>query len=225
MMNNLIELGIRQMKMKLQLLTVGILLSLNVFADGYYPEPTSQDQPWSIIASVGQGKYQNSYPKEGNAALARLALGNEMLLTGDVALGLELGLQNNSYIRLQIPYETLVILEWLPVRTTLGPMLDLLITAKSDPLAGSSFFAQLKGGVAYRNWQIKQDQINDLSRLAGEVQAGFGYPITALASLSLLYQGVFGGDPNLTLSLYNKTGHVSNIPALHAVLLGFSVSL
>ena len=213
------------MKMKLQLLIIGILLSLNVFADGYYPEPTSQDQPWSISASVGQGKYQNSYPKEGNSALARLALGNELLLSGDVALGVEFGFQNNSYIYLQIPYETLAVLEWLPVRTTLGPMIDLLVTAKSDPLAGSAFFAQLKGGVAYRKWKIKQDRINDLSLLAGEVQAGFGYPITALVSLSLLYQGVFGGDPDLKLNLYTKTGHISNIPALHAVLLGFSVNL
>ena len=213
------------MKMKLQLLIIGILLSLNVFADGYYPQPTSQDQPWSINASVGQGKYQNSYPKEGNSALARLALGNELLLSGDVALGVEFGFQNNSYIHLQIPYETLAVLEWLPVRTTLGPMLDLLVTAKSDPLAGSAFFAQLKGGVAYRKWKIKQDRINDLSLLAGEIQAGFGYPVTALVSLSLLYQGVFGGDPDLKLNLYTKTGHVSNIPALHAVLLGFSVNL
>ena len=104
-------------------------------------------------------------------------------------------------------------------------MLDLLITAKSDPLGGSAFFAQLKGGVAYRNWRVKEEPINDLSQLAGEIQAGFGYPITALANLNLLYQGVFGNDPNLKLNIYNKTGHISNIPALHAVLLGFSVNL
>ncbi|MCL9683421.1 hypothetical protein [Legionella maioricensis] len=213
------------MRMKLQLSIIGILLSINVFADGYYPEPTSQDQPWSITASVGKGKYQHAYSKDGEAALARLALGNEMMLSGDIALGLELGVQNGSRIRLEIPYETLAVLEWIPVQTTLGPMLDLLITAKSDPLCGSSFFAQLKGGVAYRNLRVKQRTIKDLSQLAGEIQAGFGYPITALATLNLLYQGVFSNDPNLKLNTYNKTGHVTNIPALHGVLLGFSVNL
>jgi hypothetical protein len=213
------------MRMKLQLSIIGILLSTNVFADGYYPEPTSQDQPWSITASIGKGKYQHTYSHDGEAALARLALGNEMMLSGDIALGLELGVQNGNHFRLPIPYETLAVLEWLPVQTTLGPMLDLLITAKSDPLCGSAFFAQLKGGVAYRNWRIKQKSINDLSQLAGEIQAGFGYPITALATLNLLYQGVFSNDPNLQLNVYNKTGHVSNIPALHGVLLGFSVNL
>jgi hypothetical protein len=213
------------MRMKLQLFAIGILFSINVFADGYYPELTSQDQPWSINASFGKGKYPHVYHNDGETALARLALGNELMLSGDIALGLEFGVQSGNHMHLQIPYETLAVLEWLPVQTTLGPMLDLLITAKSDPLYGSSFFAQLKGGVAYRNWRIRREPVNDLSQLAGEIQAGFGYPITALASLNLLYQGVFGSDPNFKLNIYSKTGHISSIPPLHAVLLGLSVNL
>ncbi|BCA95108.1 hypothetical protein TUM19329_14690 [Legionella antarctica] len=215
------------MRMKLQLGIIGIILSINVFANGvrYYPESTSQDQPWSVTASVGKSKYPNTYSTDSDAVLARLALGNEMMLSGDIALGLELGVQNGSHIRLHIPYETLEVLDWIPVQSTLGTMLDLLITAKSDPLCGSEFFAQLKGGVAYRNWRIKQKSINDLSQLAGEIQAGFGYPITALATLSLLYQGVYSNEANLKINAYTKRGHVSNIPSLHGVLLGFSVNL
>ena len=211
------------MKMKLHLFITGILLSINAYAQ--YIEPTPTDQPWSIIASVGRGNYQKIANGEGDTALARLALGNEILLSGDFALGLELGLQNGTHMRLPLSRETLAVLEWLPVQTALGSMLDLLITAKSDPLAGSSFFAQLKGGIAYRKWRVKRNPINDISQLVGEIQAGIGYPITALASLNLLYQGVFGGDPNLTYNLYNKTGHLSNIPALHGLLIGFSVNL
>jgi hypothetical protein len=211
--------------MKMKSIALGILLSLNACADGYSPELTSQDQPWSITASVGNGKYQNVYSKDGKTALARLALGNEMILTGDLVWGLELGLQNGNHMKLDIPYETLAMLEWLPVKTTLGPMLDLLVTAKSDPLFGSSFFAQLKGGIAYRYWQIEHKPINELTQLAGEIQAGLGYPVTALASLNLLYQGVYGSDPNLRLDTYTKTGRISNIPVLHAVLLGLSVNL
>ena len=213
------------MNMKLQTITLGILLSFNAIADGYYPELTSQDQPWSITASFGNGTYQRLNSNDGQTAVGRVALGNEMMLTGEYALGLELGLQSGNHMRVNIPKETMAVLEWLPVRSSLGPMLDLLITAKSDPLGNSSFFAQLKGGVAYRYWQIKNQPVNDLSQLAGEIQAGFGYPISALANLSLLYQGVFGNDPNLTLNTYAKTAHASNIPVLHAVLLGFSVNL
>ncbi|KGP63173.1 hypothetical protein EP47_06755 [Legionella norrlandica] len=213
------------MKMKLQLITIGILLSINVFADGYYPELTSQDQPWTIVASFGSGSYKHTYPKDTKTALGRLALANELMLSGDIALGLELGVQNGNKMRLNIPPETLAVLGWLPVKTTLSPMLDLLVTAKSDPLFGSSFFAQFKGGVAYRSWQIKLYPINDISQLAGEIQAGLGYPITALASLNLLYQGVYGNDPNLKLNINSKTASVSNIPVLHGILLGFTVNL
>ncbi|MBL7479892.1 hypothetical protein [Legionella bononiensis] len=213
------------MKMKLQLFTLGILLSVNVFADGYYPELTSQDQPWTVIASVGNGRFQDIYSNDGKSVIGRLALGNELMLSGDFALGLELGVQNGHQMRLKIPNETLAVLEWLPVKTTLGPMLDLLITAKSDPLFGSSFFAQLKGGVAYRYWQVEHRPIKEISQLAGELQAGFGYPITALASLNVLYQGVYGNDPKLRIYNSTKTASISNIPILHAVLLGLTVNL
>ncbi|KTD47742.1 hypothetical protein [Legionella quateirensis] len=213
------------MKMKLQLFTLGILFSVNVFADGYYPELTSQDQPWTVTASVGNGRFQDIYSKDGKTVIGRLALGNELMLSGDFALGLELGMQNGNQMRLNIPNETLAVLEWLPVKTTLGPMLDLLITAKSDPLFGSSFFAQLKGGVAYRYWQVEHRPIKEISQLAGELQAGFGYPITALASLNVLYQGVYGNDPKLKFYTSTKTASISNIPILHAVLLGLTVNL
>jgi hypothetical protein len=212
------------MKMKLQLIAIGILFSLRVFADGYLLEPT-QDQPWSVTASVGNAKYQHVFHKDGTTILGRLALGNELMLTGDFAWGFEFGVQNGNKMRLVIPNETLAILEWFPVKTALGPMLDLLITAKSDPLAGSSLFAQIKGGVAYRYWKIENTDVNNLSQVAGEIQAGFGYPLTTLSHLNLLYQGVFGGNPNFTINPYLHSGHVSTIPALHAVLVGFSINI
>ena len=210
--------------MKLRLIIITVLLSTRLFADGYYPEPLSQDQPWSLTASVGGGKYQQMH--ENNASiLGRLALGNEMMLTGDLAWGFELGIQNGHKMYLPIPNETLALLEWLPVKTSLGPTIDLLITAKTDPLVGGSLFAQLKAGIAYRKWQVEHKAINELSQLAGEIQAGFGYPLTTLTSLNLLYQGVFGNDPNLAINPYNKTARVSSIPSLHAVLLGLSVNI
>lgn len=213
------------MKMKLPLTIIAILLSRSLCADGYYPEPIPPDQPLSVTASIGTGRYQYLHNSSGKTALGRLALGNDMMLTGALAWGLELGIQNGNKMHLAIPNETLAILQWLPVKTSLGPMLDLLVTAKSDPIAGSSVFAQLKGGIAYRKWQIEHQAINSISQLAAEVQAGFGYPLTTLASLNVIYQGVFGNEPNLVINPNTKTGHITNIPSLHAVLFGLSVNI
>lgn len=210
--------------MKWQCVLTGLVLSFNALADGFFPTATSQDQPWSLIASFGEGQYQIA-SKDKFSPIARLALGNEMMLTGDYALGLELGLQSGNEIELSVPEETLRRLKWLPLRSTLSPMLDFLITAKSDPLWDSSFFAQLKGGVAYRSLQIKQTQFESLSQLAGEIQAGFGIPINALAELNLLYQGVYGSYSTVYINTLTQTATVSNIPSLHSILLGLSFNL
>lgn len=213
------------MKIKLQMIFLGILFSFKLFSDGLSPSMTSQDQPWSMTASFGNSKYQHIQAIHKSAAVGRLALGNELLLTGDYALGLEFGLQNGQHIKLKIPKETLAVLGWIPSQTTLGPMLDLLITAKSDPIGSSSFFTQLKGGIAYRYWEFNHMPAKDIAKLAGEIQAGFGYPITALADLSLLYQGVFSKKPEFQFTPDNHVERISTIPTLHAVLLGLSINL
>ncbi len=203
---------------------ISVLLSCNTSADRYLPKLTSQDQPWSITASAGSAHYQVS-SDDKNPALGRLALGNEMLLAGDIALGMELGVQTGNKMVLNIPQATLDALKWFPIQTTLAPTLDLLITTKTDPLWDSSFFAQLKGGIAYRHWRIDNIPINEISQLAGEIQAGLGYPITALASLNLLYQGIYSNTPNFQLSPYSRKEQLTNIPALHAILFGLSLNL
>lgn len=207
------------MKMKLHTI-LGVLLSFNLFADGFSPAHTSQDQPWSITASFGNGRYQHIQNNDKQTAVGRLALGNEMMLAGDYALGLELGVQNGNRLCLKLPSEDIP-----RVHTTISPMLDLLITAKSDPLGTSSFFAQVKGGFAYRYWQINHTTLNDISEIAGEIQAGLGYPITALANLSLLYQGIYGNDPFMTLKTQQNIVAVNHTPPLHAILLALSVNL
>ncbi len=212
------------MNKKLYLVFFGAFLSLQLFADGFSPAMTSQDQPWSVTATVGASKYQSINPTDKIYPVGRIALGNEFMLAGDYAVGVEFGVQNGNNIKLNIPEETLAVLSSIPAYTTLGPMLDLLITAKSDPIGNSLFFAQLKGGVAYRYWEFNLPA-KDISRLAGEVQAGFGYPITALANLSLLYQGVLGANPKYQIIADNQISRISTIPSLHAVLLGLSVNL
>lgn len=209
------------MKMKLLIILSGILYSFYAIADGYLPEPNPADQTWSVSGSVGPGKY----PHSNTSPVGRFAVGNELFLTGAYLLGLEFGVQNSPKMTVDIPVESLTVLQWLPMQKSIGPMLDLLVTAKSDPLAGSNFFAQLKGGVAYRYWQAHHQPINDYSQLTGEIQAGLGYPITALATLNLLYQGVFGNEANPLINTETQTIRLSSIPTLHAVLFGFTLNI
>ncbi|MFT4058122.1 MAG: hypothetical protein QM652_01080 [Legionella sp.] len=205
-------------------IAIGIILSSIPYAGRYSPQLTSQDQPWSITASTGTGDYQVKSDNK-HLALGRLALGNEMLLAGNVALGLELGLQTGTKICLNILKEKQSLIRWTPIETTLSPTLDFLVTTKSDPLGNSDFFAQIKGGVAYRHWKIDRIPVNEISQIAGEVQAGFGYPITALASLNLLYQGIYGNTPTIQINSYSKKETLTNIPTLHAILVGLSINL
>ena len=88
---------------------------------------------------------------------------------------------------------------------------------------------QLKGKIK-QNWgKLTDNQLDVIAgkrdQLAGEIQAGFGYPLTSLSHLNLLYQGIYGGNPNYSMNSYAKSGHVTSIPSLHAILLGFSVNI
>lgn len=202
-----------------------IVLSSHLHADGIMAATEVQDQPWSVTASFGSSKYQYVSPHHKSRAVGRLALGNELILAGDYALGLEFGVQNGSHVAVTLPKETLNVLGCTPVQTTLGPMLDLLVTAKSDPIGQSLFFAELKGGLAYRHWSFDRAPAADTSKLAGEIQAGLGYPITALANMNVLYQGVMNKKPAYVVNTQQHVQRTTSIPTLHAVLLGLSVNL
>ncbi|WP_156812516.1 hypothetical protein [Legionella tunisiensis] len=181
-----------------------------------------EDNRWSVTASTGYTEYQNMYHNDGHSVIARMAVAAELLATTQSSFGIELGVQNGRSMRLGIPPGTLDVLGGV-VRTTVKPMLDLLITANSSPVTESLLFAQVKGGIAYRHWQIASYLIENKSELAGEVQAGFGYPITEVTSLNLLYQGVFGTTPKIRANSSMESWHLSNIPVQHGLLLGFSI--
>lgn len=180
------------------------------------------DNRWSVTASTGYTEYQNMYHNDGHSVIARMAVAAELLATTQSSFGIELGVQNGRSMRLGIPHGTLDVLGGV-VRTTVKPMLDLLITASSNPVTESLLFTQVKGGIAYRRWQVDSYLIGNKSELAGEVQAGFGYPITEVTSLNLLYQGVFGASPKLRTNQYMESWRLSNIPVQHGLLLGFLI--
>ncbi|MDI9819832.1 MULTISPECIES: hypothetical protein [unclassified Legionella] len=201
------------------------VLSFNALAGTYLPAISfeeNQGNRWSIIASLGYGQYQQVYSDDGKTALGRLAVSAELLSTSQTAIGLEVGVQNGNHMRLALPFGTLGTLGGV-VRTTVKPMLDFLVTANTAPINESLLYTQFKGGIAYRQWQMDTVLISNKTELAGEVQAGFGYPLTEITSLNLLYQGVFGGTPRFRQGWLTDNAHISNIPVQHGVLLGFSV--
>lgn len=217
------------MKQRLSLIAIGCFLSFTALAKSYLPIMNSKsdnadnlDNSWSVIASLGYSDYQRVYRSDSNTAIARLAFAAELLTANQAAFGLELGVQSGNHMRFSIPQGTLDTLG-CAVRTTMKPMLDLLITANANLLNESLLFTQVKGGIAYRHWQIDNVWINNKSELAGEVQAGFGYPLTEISNLNLLYQGIFGGSPRLHANNLSETRNMSNIPVQHGLILGFSI--
>lgn len=210
----------------MRLIAIGGFLSFNVFANSYLPStlstPENLGNRWSIIASLGYSNYQHMYRSEGQTAIGRLAFAAELLTASQANFGLEMGVQTGNRMHFALPQNPLATLG-CAVRTTMRPMLDLLITANATPLTESLLFTQLKGGITYRNWQIDSYRISNKSEIAGEVQAGLGYPLTEITNLNLLYQGVFGGNPKLRVNPFTDTGFMSSLPIQHGVLLGFSI--
>lgn len=212
------------MTLRTRIVALGCVLSLKAAAGGFLPAISVEESPgsrWSIIASLGYGQYQHVYSNDGKTPLGRLAVGAELLSTSQTAFGLEFGVQNGNRMRVALPINTLDIVGGV-VKTTVKPMLDLLLTANTTPISESLLFTQLKGGIAYRQWQMESDWVSNKTELAGELQAGFGYPLTEITSLNLLYQGVFGGNPKFRQNSIGDAWHFSSIPIQHGILFGFS---
>ena len=224
---------------KRHLVVLGCCLSFTAFAGtmGQAPAVVVDMHPWSVVGSIGYTAYQNSYNSNGQTPVGRLAIAKDLFNLGDTGIGndlfnaagthigLELGVQNGNRMPISVPQATLDTLGGLPISTTVKPMLDLLATVQVAPMAETPAFLVVKGGIAYRQWQMDRDTVNNLSEVAGEVQAGVGIPVSDAATLSLLYQGVYGSSPHFTVNTTAATGHVSNIPVQNGVLLSLSMTL
>ena len=87
-------------------------------------------------------------------------------------------------------------------------------------------FGDVKLGAAYRRMDVvNRETVNNKSQFAGEVQVGLGMPITDVATLSLLYQGIYGADVNFQANAAAGTGLIGNIPVQSGVLLSLNVAL
>lgn len=219
------------MTLKEVFIVTGLALSSNSIAGTMGPIESKQagaylgaPLPWVVIGSLGYTRYQNISDciADGQTAIGRFAIGRELLNTRYSNFGLELGLQSGNTMRLDVSEAILDELGGMPIQTTMKPMLDILATVKIAPI-DSLLFAQIKGGGVYRYWQFDgRNSVKDISKINGEIQAGFGYSIGRLTAISLLYQGIYGSDPNFTLSATCPSGRVSALPTQQGVLLSFS---
>jgi hypothetical protein len=198
--------------------------------------PLVDMHPWSVVGSIGYTYFQNT-AEGGGTPVGRLGVAKDIFNLGDAGLnndfmdmssmhlGLEFGVQNGNRMSLSASQTALDALGGLPIWTTTKPMLDLLGTLKVAPMSDSPVFLTIKGGVAWRQWVLERDTINNLSQAAGEIQAGVGIPVADAATLSVLYQGIFGSSASLTANAATGLGTVSNIPVQNGVLLSLSMTL
>jgi hypothetical protein len=190
------------------------------------PMPMIEVHPWSVTASLGYTSYEYGTHGEGQTPVGRLAIGKALCDFGASSFGLELGVQNGNSMHLFIPQATLDVLGGLPVSATITPLLDLLATLRISVSPTSTVFIDLKGGAAYRRMYIMdRDTVNNKYQFAGEFQGGVGMPITDSSTISILYQGVYGGSLGFTLNADALTGAVSNIPVQNGVLISLNITL
>lgn len=199
----------------------------------YFSQALAQPKPcpWIFSGSVGYGLFLDMYKNDGQTALGRFSVGkevfksDEMAFGSEISLGLELGVQTGNSMRLGNDQATLDLFG-LPIQSTIKPTIDFLATLRTNTLENVPLFMQLKAGVAYRHWQFETiDSINTLSKIAPELQLGVGYLISDLAFITFSYQGIFGGNPQLTLYPQDLAAKVTNIPSQNALLIGCSLTL
>lgn len=206
-------------------IAIGCFWVFNSIAGTVGPAATLHDNPdnrWSLVASLGYGQYEQMYHSTGHVVIGRLALAAELLATTQSNFGLELGLQNGNNMILALAKKG-VNTPCCSVQANVTPMLDLLMTVNANLLSESLLYTQIKGGLAYRHWQTANDWINNRRDIAGEVQAGLGYPLTELTNLNLLYQGIYGINSRTHSNQVMFPGFLASIPVQHGILLGLSV--
>ncbi len=189
------------------------------------PMPMIEVHPWSVTASLGYTSYDYAANGEGQTPVGRFAIGKALCDFGQSSFGLELGVQNGNTMDLFIPQSTLDLLGGLPVNATITPLLDLLATLRISVSSTTPLFVDLKGGAAYRRMNVDRVTVNNKSQFAGEFQGGIGVPITDSSTLSLLYQGVYGGNLGFTVNATSATGHINNIPVQNGILLSLNITL
>ncbi len=200
----------------------------------------------SYIGGVGYTWFENAYSGGGNSdPSAQGAIGDGQTSFQRIAIakdlgtwhfggwdygymhrvrwGGEVGVQTGNIMRLGASQATLDLLGGMPIQLNVKPTLDLLAAATVQATDELPAFGVLKAGIAYRRLQINDRvTVNDLSQVAFDMQAGIGMDVSEHGKLSLVYQGIFGGNPNFTVNTAAATGHIAAIAIQNGVLLNLA---
>lgn len=180
---------------------------------------------WSVNASLGYTSYNYGTDGTGQTPVGRFAIGRLLDETNRFSLGAELGVQNGNTLRLFMSQQQMEALGGLPVEATVTPMLDLLATLRVFSASSLPIFMDLKGGLAYRRMYVDRVTVDNKNQFAGEFQGGFGLPIADSSTLSILYQGIYGGSLGYTINTLSQTAYIKNIPIQNGILLSLNINL
>jgi hypothetical protein len=189
------------------------------------PSPMVEVHPWSVTASLGYTSYKYGADGTGQTPIGRFAIGKAFCDLGQSSFGAEIGVQNGNAMRLFIDPTDLNLLAGLPIDAHVKPMLDLLATLRISLAQNVPLFLDIKGGIVYRRMYLDQDNINNKSQFGGEFQGGIGMPIADSSTLSVLYQGVYGGSLGYSVNPVSLNGSIKNIPVQNGILLSLNISL
>lgn len=178
---------------------------------------------FGISASLGFTQYSSAYKQDGNSTLGRLSLDTRYILSDFSSLALEVGIQNGNTMRLPISQVELDELGGEPVTVSIKPSVDALLAAYISPWDDSGFFAVVKGGIAYRQLQVDRNEVRDFAKTSPELQAGLGYFFNDNLGLHLLYEHIFGGNPNYQINRILQTAAINNIPSQNSLYLGITL--
>lgn len=178
-------------------------------------------KPWIVAGAFGISSFPELNPHEFNS-VGRLSVGRVLHTQTYWQLGIEAGVQNGSTHRLEFPKEDIDALGGVPIDIELSPMLDFLVSFRTETFQEIPVFTWLKAGVMYRQMKVDRPSVNNLNDFSPEIQAGFGYRINEYATVNLGYQYIWGNKPSLTINPVEETGVLQHIPSQQALMLGFS---
>ncbi|STX39284.1 hypothetical protein [Legionella feeleii] len=208
------------MKNAVMLLLTLIILSFKSFA---FDEDCCR--AWVIDGALGMAFYSGAVDKDRQSATGRISLGHVLTTQTYWQAAFEAGIQSGNTLSLHFAKEDIDALGGVEIEAELKPILDLLVSLKTETLINFPVFSWIKGGVAYRQFQVDKTAVNNLKDLAPELIAGFGYQINEQAAIHLGYQFIWGQNPQLTVDEVNETATLRHIPVQQSVMLGFSYLL
>lgn len=181
-------------------------------------------QQWSLIAGLGYGKYSHTVQSTGKTAFERLGI--SFMLPQKInrfSFGIETAIQSGARMQLDVSQNDLDVLGGLPIQINAKPILDFLVVSKRALGDRLPISLAGKGGLAYVEWQTDRNTVNNLSKVLPEVQFGLNYEASKHVNLNLMYQRIFGSNPNFSVNALSQRGIIATISTVQAIYLGIQI--